>query len=350
MTAALITLAVGAAFSLAASAVLVTRIERLGERFGLTEAMLGLVAALAADAPEITSAAAALARGQHAVGVGVVLGSNVFNLAALLGLGAVVAGRIALHRRVVALEGAVGLWMAAVSICALAGLIGPRAGLVLVLLVLLPYAWLSALRAPHRTGVWLPRRVRRWLAEALSEEEQEEGPALHPSPARPGDAVSALTGAVALVVVVAASLAMERAATSAGTRLAIPAIVTGGIVLAAITSLPNAVTAVYLARRGRGAATLSEAMNSNTLNVAFGLFLPATVTGLAAGGSATLVAAWYAALTLAVLILACARRGLSRLAGALIILAYAIFVTTPRHHRLTSHPGGGKRFPAARPP
>jgi len=326
VTGALAALVVGAAFSLAASAVLVVRIERLGERFGLTEAMLGLVAALAADAPEITTAAAALAHGQRAVGVGVVLGSNVFNLAALLGLGAVVAGRIALHRRVVVLEGAVGLWMAAVSICALAGVIGPRAGLALVLLVLLPYAWLSALRAPHRTRVRLPPAVRRWLAQALSEEELEEGPALHPASARPRDWVSALTGAVALVVVVAASLVMERAATSLGTRLAVPGIVTGGIVLAAITSLPNAVTAVYLARRGRGAATLSEAMNSNTLNVAFGLFLPAAVTGLTTGGSGGVVAAWYAAMTVAVLALAFARRGLTRPAGVLVIAAYAAFV------------------------
>jgi cation:H+ antiporter len=328
VTAALLTLVVGAAFSLAASLILVIRIERLGERLGLTEAMLGLVAALAADAPEITSASAAIARGQHAVGVGVVLGSNVFNLAALLGLGAVVAGRIALHRRVVALEGGVGLWMAAVSICALAGLIGPRAGLVLVLLVLLPYAWLSALRAPHRTRLRLPPRARRWLAEALREEEQEEGPALHPPPGRPSDAMSAVTGVIALVVVVIASVAMERAATSLGTRLAIPGIVTGGIVLAAITSLPNAVTAVYLARRDRGAATLSEAMNSSTLNVAFGLFLPAALAGLAAGGGATLVAAWYGAMTLAVLALAYAHRGLSRLTGALVIAAYAAFVAT----------------------
>ena len=326
MTADLLTLVIGAAFSLAASAVLVIRIERLGERFGLTEAMLGLAAALAADAPEITSAAAALARGQRTVGVGVVLGSNVFNLAALLGLGALVAGRIALHRRVVILEGAVALWMAAVSICALTGLIGPRTGLVLVLLVLLPYAWLSAVRAPHRTRVRLPPRIRRWLAEALTEEELEEGPALHPPPGRPGDAMSAVTGGIALVAVVVASLVMERAATSLGTRLAIPGIVTGGIVLAAITSLPNAVTAVYLARRGRGAATLSEAMNSNTLNVAFGLFLPAAITGLTSGGSAATVATWYAALTLAVLAVAFARRGLTRPAGALIIAAYAAFV------------------------
>jgi cation:H+ antiporter len=328
MPAELLALVAGAAFSLAASTLLVVRIERLGERLGLTEAMLGLVAALAADAPEITSASAALAHGQRSVGVGVVLGSNVFNLAALLGLGAAVAGRIVLHRRVVVLEGAVGLWMAAVSIAALTGLIGPWTGLVLVLLVLLPYAWLSALRAPHRTRVRLPRRLRGWLAEALSEEELEEGPALHPPAARPGDAISAVTGAIALLAVIAASLVMERAATSLGTRLAIPGIVTGGIVLAAITSLPNAVTAVYLARRGRGAATLSEAMNSNTLNVAFGLFLPAAITGLAAGGSAGTVATWYAVLTLAVLVLAFACRGLTRAAGAVIIVAYGAFVAT----------------------
>ena len=56
------------------------------------------MAALAADAPEITSAAAAMSSGQRHLGAGVVVGSNVFNLAALLGLGALVAGWIGLPR------------------------------------------------------------------------------------------------------------------------------------------------------------------------------------------------------------------------------------------------------------
>ena len=98
----------GVAVSLAASWLLVSRLERLGERAGFSEAWLGLVAALAADAPEITSAVTALARGQASVGAGVVIGSNVFNLAALLGLAAVVAGRIGFHRRVVLLAGVPG--------------------------------------------------------------------------------------------------------------------------------------------------------------------------------------------------------------------------------------------------
>src|ERR1700678_2104065 len=89
---------IGAIVSLATSWVLVSRLERIGERLGLSEALLGMVAALAADAPEITASVTALAHHQRAVGAGVTIGSNVFNLAALLGLGAVGAGRVGLPR------------------------------------------------------------------------------------------------------------------------------------------------------------------------------------------------------------------------------------------------------------
>ena len=52
----------GVVASLAASWLLVSRLERLGERAGFSEGWLGLLAALAADAPEITSSSVALAR------------------------------------------------------------------------------------------------------------------------------------------------------------------------------------------------------------------------------------------------------------------------------------------------
>ena len=118
----------GVAVSLAASWLLVSRLERLADRAGFSEAWLGLVAALAADAPEITSAVTALARGQASVGAGVVIGSNVFNLAALLGLAAVVAGRIRFHRRVVLLGGIPGIWVALVCLLVIAGVLPPLAG------------------------------------------------------------------------------------------------------------------------------------------------------------------------------------------------------------------------------
>src|SRR6201985_352026 len=147
----LLLFAAGVVLSLAASWLLVSRLERRGERAGLSEAWLGLVAALAADAPEITSAVTALSRGQASVGAGVVIGSNVFNLAALLGLAAVVAGRIRFHRRVVLLGGVPGIWVAAVCLLVIAGGLPPAGGLVLAAVLLGPgIAVLGSRRA--RTG------------------------------------------------------------------------------------------------------------------------------------------------------------------------------------------------------
>ena len=68
---------------------------------------------------------------------------------------------------------------------------------------------------------------------------------------------------------------------------------------------------------------LSEALNSNTLNVVIGLLVPATVIGLAApspGG--TLIAVWSGALTLIALVLAYRRRGITAASGGLIIVGY----------------------------
>jgi len=314
----------GAAVSLSTSYVLVTRLERIGERLGLSEALLGVVAALAADAPEITSAVAALTSGQGKIGAGVIIGSNVFNLAALLGLGAVVAGGIALHRRVVLLGGVVGIWIAAACLVTAAGLLSPAAGLIAVLVVLLPY--LAVLGAGHArlqriAPAW---RWETWLGEAVAEEEQELEEVIRPQQGRGRDVAVAAAG---LVVVVVASVTMERSASLLGTRFGVPEIITGGVVLAAVTSLPNAVAAVYLAAKGRGAAMLSTTLNSNALNVTAGLLIPATITGLGPPSPhAVLIAVWYLVLTLASLAFAYRDSGVSRVTGALIIGAYLVFL------------------------
>ena len=308
----------GAVVSLGASWILVTRIERMGNRLGVTEAMLGLIAALAADTPEITSAISALASHQQEIGSSVVVGSNVFNLAALLGLGAIVAGWVALHRRVVVLTGGISLWIAAVSVLVVFGDLPPVAGLLLVAGILGPYAFLAGSRRARRPG----SQAGRWLTMAIREEDLELHAALIPASRR----LDLTVTAAALLVVVGASVVMERSAQSLGTRFAVPDIVVGGLVLAAVTSLPNAVAAVYLARRGRGTAMLSTALNSNALNIAFGLLLPAAVVGLGATTRREVfVSLWYAGLTVVVLLLAYRDRGLRRPTGVVVVVAYALF-------------------------
>ena len=313
-----------AAISLGASAVLVTRLERIGARLGLTEAMLGVLAALAADTPEIASAVTALARGERAVGVGVIFGSNAFNLAALLGLSAVVAGSIRFHRRVVLFEGTVACAMAAVSLAVVLGWLPAAGGLVVALAVVVPYLIVTATSLPGLRRLPLPERWRAWLSGTLREEETELAPAIHP---RRGGAPDVAGAVVSLAVVVGASTVMERTGSAIGNDLGWTSIVIGGVLLAAVTSLPNAVAAVYLASRGRGAATLSVALNSNTLNVLAGFLIPAVIVGAFATAAGTVLAvAWYAGMTALTLVLAFAGRGLDRRSGPVVIAAYFLFV------------------------
>ena len=265
------------AVSLGASWLLVSRLERLGERAGFSEAWLGLVAALAADAPEITSAVTALVRGQASVGAGVVIGANVFNLAALLGLAAAVAGRIAFHRRAVLLAGVPGARIAAVCLLTVPAVIPPAVALALTAAVLVPYVALLGMRRTRIERLRIPAGRARWLAAAAHEEDAELAEAIRPRRGTWRDAVAA---AAALVAVAGASTVMEVAATALGRRYAVADVATGALVLAVVTSLPNAVTAIYLARRGRGAAVLSTALNSNAINVTAGFLVPASLTGL----------------------------------------------------------------------
>jgi cation:H+ antiporter len=132
---------------------------------------------------------------------------------------------------------------------------------------------------------------------------------------------------VSLLTVIVASVAMERLASSLGHRFAVPEIVIGALVLAAVTSLPNAVAGIYLASKGRGAAALSTSLNSNSINVTLGLLLPAAVVGLGETSTlVTLLAAWWVTLSASILVTAYRSRGLGRGAGTVIVGTYLVFV------------------------
>lgn len=82
-----------------ASVRLTTALEDIGARLRFSEGLLGIVTALGADAPEVSAAFVALLSNHLEVGLGVVPGSDIFNLAGLLGLSALVAGRVSIGRQ-----------------------------------------------------------------------------------------------------------------------------------------------------------------------------------------------------------------------------------------------------------
>jgi Ca2+/Na+ antiporter len=192
---------------------------------------------------------------------------------------------------------------------------------VLVLFITIPY-FVLAIRGPAklRSGSALGTLVRR----ALEEESTELDEIVPLTTATNWDVAVAL-GAV--LVVVAVSAVMEQSAATLGTRLHLSAIVVGGLVLAAVTSIPNVVAAIYLARRRRPAALISEASNSNTLNVLVGMAIPAMLAGAHfAGSSDLMIGTFYASLTFVAYAAIWAVKGMRRPMGMLVIAGYICFV------------------------
>jgi cation:H+ antiporter len=311
------------ALMLIASAIFARRLDHVGLRLGLPEALLGLLTALAADAPEISSAIAALVQHQHALAVGVVVGSNAFNLAAMLGVSAVVAGRVRARHETLELEAFVGLWLLAVMLVVVAGGLGGPTGGVLVAVVVVPYVLLLA--AGPRLARRLPLGVAelRFVRRSFGERHRRD---------RSLDSRREAAGLVAILLlalclIVAGSVGAVRAATDLAHAWDVPEALVGVVVLAILTSLPNAWTGVRFGLQRRGSALMSETLNSNSINIVAGLAVPAALGTLAAfSGLAIFDVAWLIAMTVAALVLFGKRGGAGRGAGAVLIVLYAVFL------------------------
>lgn len=262
----------------------------------------------------------AIAAGAGGVGVGVVVGSNLFNLAALLGLSALVAGGVRVRRGPLILDATVGLFVVAATVAILAGMISPIAGGLLISPVIAVYVVLLVVpRRSLRRFRPLAGGVPKNLYEVPVEVTHDHPVARHGS----WTPVALLPGALAGVV--GGSFVMVHQALEARAFLHLSDGVLGTIVLAALTSLPNLWVALHFARTGRGTALFSSAMNSNTINLVGGLIVPALFAGTAAARASLPYFTWLAVLTLLASLAPLPRRRLSRTAGALIIAIYVFF-------------------------
>jgi Ca2+/Na+ antiporter len=161
-------------------------------------------------------------KGAHDVGVGVVVGSNVFNLAALLGIPALLAGRVRIHKHGLVLSGGVAVVVAIIGLLVAVDTVPGGIGLVLAALVLarLGLVWLI---------VGLARVVERWRSLPV---------VVAAARARP------LRTAIAGCLLTAGMLAAAVLAALTVVGLVVAAALTGALLLAAVLGVSFALAAV----------------------------------------------------------------------------------------------------------
>ncbi|MGH3050625.1 MAG: sodium:calcium antiporter, partial [Gaiellaceae bacterium] len=262
------------------------------------------------------------------------LGSNVFNLAAMIGLSAVLVGSVRLRREVALVEAAV-----AVAVVVLAGtivlhILRPAIGAAAILVVLVPYLLLLARGPAAFRRLPSAGRFGRRLAAELDEAYRPRRRADHGQPFEPAAEVSrasswrpALLIVPGIAVIIAGATSMVDIGLSLGHRWQLPDLVIGVFVLAILTSLPDTYMAIRLAYARRGLAVVSATWHSNTINLLGGIVLPALVVAVAPStGIVTFDFVWLLGMTVVALVLLIRPGGVRRAQGAILIALYAAFV------------------------
>ena len=306
------------------SAVMARRLDQATGWLRFPEGLVGLVTALGADTPEISSALAGITGGNHDLGLGVIFGSNIFNLAALLGVSAIISGRVRVGRPGVLLNGPVALWITGVIAAQVVGLLPPIASGILIGIVFLPYIALLAATAEWVARLPGPAPATEWLCRALGGTREDSRKAETPPEPSSMDLLALIP---LIVMVVLASVGLVHSALVLGRDFGISNTVLGTLVLAPLTGLPNLVAAIGLAKKGRGPAVVVETFNSNSLNVFVGVLLPSVMVGIGSPSGQSVMSLWWmAGMTVGAVAWCAIRRGLTWPGGAALIAGYIAFM------------------------
>jgi cation:H+ antiporter len=309
------------ALTLYAARAFARNLDALAERRGVSESLIGLISALAADAPEIVSALVALIGGQAGASLGVLVGASALNLASMIGLSALLSGAICARQSAVIAQALPALAASALGALLLTGLLS---------------AWLAGLLGAGVLGAYV--LVARGGASVGASAEargraaaQRAGAGARQSRGGRGDrhapAKEALLIAAALVAIIAGSTGLVHSALAIGASLHLERAAVGLFLLAPLASLPNALTGLRFGLAGRGEALVAEAFQSNAINLALGAITPALIVSVGPLGVRIEVALWYLLGATALLALALVRgSGLRRPGGLALIAIYAGFV------------------------
>ena len=290
-----------------------------GAHLGALGRLVGFLVALGADGPEVTSAIVAMGKGSSDVGLGVILGSNIFNLAGLLGLAAVVAGRIRTGAYRLTLDGGVNVIITVILLAAI--LFRP---------ITLPLGRSGHSRAGAVRGLALGAGRSR-VMHLFHREPGPETPGDEPDAIEPieqgAEARIAILAALSVIAIIVGSVALVQASLTLGPALGVSSGIVGTFVLAIATSLPNAWATVSLARKGHAAAAIASTFNSNSINLGVGACLPSLFVALhARTPRACSTRPWLLLMTIMSLSLVATRLTLTRTEGGILIGMYVVFV------------------------
>lgn len=311
----------------------------IGTRLGISEIILGVTAAaIGTSLPEFGSAVIASVSGNTDIGVGVVIGSNIWNIAGILGISATIAGVIKTDTKGVTRDGLITLGTGLILLFFM--LFGDitRIAAIVMIMVYIAYLWmliraqkdysknesdkedkenLSSIEKSDKEESVDKEKVTKYIPEESSETKKS---------IKPKNIIFMILGFIGLII--GCKLLVD-----SGTELAriagIPAMIMGLFTLAIGTSIPELVVTLSSAVKGLHNLSLGTVLGSNTFNIMIGIGIPALIMRVPVERLSLTFDAPVMIFVTALLILL-SRRGnkLTRYDGLILLSIYIIYAVT----------------------
>ncbi|MEE2691954.1 MAG: calcium/sodium antiporter [Pseudomonadota bacterium] len=285
----------------------------LARRFGLSELLIGLtLVGFGTSTPELVSSIQAAMMGSPGVAVGNVVGSNIANILLILGLSALIAPIVveskAFKRDAPTLAIAT-LMMIGVS---MTGGFGRISGL-LFLVALGLYIALAYLTERAKPG------------EAEAERHEAEAAELPTGPRSP--LLDAVLVAIGLGLLMFGAKLLVGGAINIASTLGVSETVIGLTIVAVGTSLPELVTSMMAALRGKSALALGNVVGSNLYNILGIIGVTAAMHPLEAPQEIVVFDNWVMlGATAALIVFAFSRNRIGRIEGFALTAGYALYL------------------------
>jgi cation:H+ antiporter len=295
--------------------VFVDNLVNIGGALGISQIILGVTAsAIGTSLPEFGSAVVASLTGSTDIGVGVVIGSNIWNIAGILGISATAAGIIKADTSGITRDGLVCLGTGLILIFfMLFGSIGRIASITMIILYAV-YLWR------------LIKAQKKYTSDnklAIEETEFETEETSEKKPINKKTLAMVLLGLTGLIIGC-------RLLVYSGVELArivgIPEMIMGLFTLAIGTSIPELVVTLSSAMKGLHDLSIGTIVGSNTFNILIGIGVPALFIAIPVERLSLVFDAPVMIFLTVLLLLMIKRRGkLTRVSGIILMATYITY-------------------------
>lgn len=301
----------------------VDNIVDIGEHVGISQVILGVTAsAVGTSLPEFGSAMISILSGNPDIGVGVTVGSNIWNIAGILGITAFIAGYIKTGKEELKRDGLMALFTGLILMFFM--LIDTEitrvAGIVLVIAYLI-YLW-TLLKAQKKDNTEKEKRAKTEESSDVKEVEDKDSKPFN----KKKTIILIIAGLAGLII---GCRIMVWAGVEIAHMANIPEMIIGLFALAIGTSIPELVVTLSAALKKLHGLSMGTILGSNIFNILIGIGIPSLFVAIPIEKlSVTFDAPYMIFVTALLLLLTIKNKKLSRWGGLILIVVYLIYIIT----------------------